>query len=134
MSADPEALMLANASFYSAFAAGDLAAMDDVWARDTEVVCIHPGWNLLRGREAVMASWHRILDGEATEISHSEPAAWVRGGMGMVVCLEHVGRLRLVATNVFVIEQGRWTMVHHHASPVMAQRTDLTDDLPSLPN
>src|SRR5438046_279724 len=52
----------ANAAFYAAFNAKDPNAMDGVWARDAQVTCIHPGWNVLTGRERVMESWRAILD------------------------------------------------------------------------
>src|SRR5690349_18059853 len=48
-----EELLAANAAFYAAFNAKDAAAMDAVWSSRTDASCIHPGWNLLSGREAV---------------------------------------------------------------------------------
>jgi hypothetical protein len=40
-----------NEAFYQAFRARDLAAMDDLWAREAPVVCIQPSpASLLPGR------------------------------------------------------------------------------------
>ena len=52
------AVNFANEAFYVAFSTRDLEAMDALWARQAPVTCIHPGWNALTGRDAVMESWH----------------------------------------------------------------------------
>lgn len=119
MELDEQTLLATNERFYRAFAGGDLAAMEDLWAHQTPVVCIHPGWSRLSSRETVMTSWRRILSGEGHDVSCGDAQAWVRGTMGMVVCREQVGRIDLLATNVFVVEGGRWMLIHHHAAPVM---------------
>jgi hypothetical protein len=60
---DREAVLFANEAFYLAFQARDMAAMDDAWAREAPVTCIHPGWSVLAGREPVMNSWRGIFEG-----------------------------------------------------------------------
>jgi hypothetical protein len=55
------AILFANNAFYIAFRGRDLEAMDDLWAREAPVACIHPGWHALSGREDVMDSWEGIL-------------------------------------------------------------------------
>ena len=40
------------------------------------------------------------------------------GDAALVFCLEVVDSAPVAATNVFVIEDGAWRMVHHHAGPV----------------
>ena len=75
MTADERAVLAANAAFYRAFAERDVAAMDALWARSTPVACIHPGWQVLNGREAVMASWRGILAGVPPPIHFSEEIA-----------------------------------------------------------
>src|SRR5206468_1148625 len=47
----------ANARFYRAFEALDLAEMEKVWAHGEHVKCVHPGWPLLAGWANVRASW-----------------------------------------------------------------------------
>ena len=51
----------ANRGFYLAFEAFDLQAMERVWLPDDRVKCVHPGWELLSGFEAIMASWRAIF-------------------------------------------------------------------------
>ena len=105
----------ANSAFYRAFAARDAAAMDALWARRAAVACVHPGWDALRGREEVMASWRSILGGDAPHIRCTRASAHVLGAAAFVICHETTEGARLVATNVFVREDGAWRMVHHQA-------------------
>src|SRR5690606_32510589 len=116
---DPRILQ-ANERFYEAFAAGDVEAMDALWAREVPVACVHPGWAALEGRQAVVTSWERIFGAEQQppSVRMTDAAARVLGDSGIVVCHEHLEGTTLVATNVFVVEQGEWRMAHHHASAV----------------
>ena len=110
----------ANAAFYDAFQRRDLRAMEELWARETEVTCVHPGWLALRGRAAVMKSWQQILGHAGTpEITCSEVLVSLYEDAAAVLCREGVTGQppALVATNLFRRERGRWCMVHHHASP-----------------
>ena len=59
MTDDHKAIEEANASFYRAFEALDLRAMEDVWSHGEHVQCVHPGWPLLTGWESVRASGRR---------------------------------------------------------------------------
>lgn len=116
-------LLLANESFYEAFAAGNLDAMKRLWAREAPVACAHPGADVLLGRDAVMASWTAALSGGGAEGFHCErPRAALFGNAGFVTCFERLGEGRLLATNVFVLEDDEWRMVHHHASPIAQSR------------
>lgn len=109
----------ANAAFYRAFNMRDLAAMDAVWAQHPDVSCIHPGWNLLKGRDAVMASWRDILSNPAQpKIVSGGATVSIWGTIALVLCRELVAGNPLVATNVFVEEGGTWRMVHHQSGPV----------------
>jgi ketosteroid isomerase-like protein len=116
MTAEERAVLTANEAFYTAFAERDPEAMDRVWARRVPVACIHPGWNPLRGREPVMASWRAIFSGPGSpQISCSRATAYVTGDSAVVICVEHVPGSLLVATNLFAREDGEWRMIHHHA-------------------
>ena len=113
-------VLAANEAFYAAFAAKDYEAMDRLWARSVAVTCIHPGWNVLTGREQVMASWQAIFSNpEQARIVGGGATARVFGAVAVVVCRELVSGSPLVATNVFVREDGEWRMSHHHAGPVV---------------
>jgi len=112
----------ANAAFYAAFARRDAEAMAALWAKDAPVACLHPGWEPLIGRPAVIESWRRILlgGGAPAEIRCERASAHVQGDWAWVICAEVLPEGALAATNLFVREQGTWRMVHHHASPMPA--------------
>ncbi len=115
---DAVAVLFANEAFYQAFADRDLAAMDSVWSREAPVTCIHPGWNPLSGRDAVMDSWQAILgDANAPAITCRNPGVQLFGDLAYVVCHESLSHGFLVATNIFVREDGPWRMIHHQAAP-----------------
>jgi ketosteroid isomerase-like protein len=129
MYAEERAVLAANAAFYQAFATRDPQAMDALWARRAPVACIHPGWEALRGREAVMASWQSILSGAgAPPITCNRARAHVFGEMAIVICMEHIPGAHLVATNVFVREDAEWKIVHHQAGGVARQSGTDDDD------
>jgi len=111
----------ANGTFYRAFAARDSLAMDRLWAERHPVACVHPGWDVLDGRERVLASWRDIFGSAAApEIACSDAAARILGEVAFVTCHEILSGGLLAATNVFVREEGRWRMAHHQATPITA--------------
>ena len=115
---DEEAVLAANHEFYRAFAARSLAAMDALWAKETPVACVHPGWDALVGRGAVMESWAAILGGPgAPQIRCEAPHAFILGPSAFVLCREVLEHGQLIATNIFAREQAGWRMVHHQAGP-----------------
>ena len=119
---DTAALLRANAAFYDAFASHDIESMDELWARGVDLVCIHPGWPPLYGREEVMESWRSILlGGEAPQIVCDEPRAASFGETGLVTCYERIGDQVLVASNAFLRQNGVWQLVHHQAGPLSTE-------------
>jgi ketosteroid isomerase-like protein len=113
------AALAANEAFYDAFNQKDPALMDAVWADSPDVTCIHPGWNVLSGRDAVLESWRNILTNPAQpRIVTGGGTASINGQLAIVVCRELVGGSPLVATNVFVLEGEAWKLLHHHSGPV----------------
>ena len=113
-----QAALLANESFYVAFAARDLDSMNALWASKAPVTCIHPGWNPLQSRETIMKSWQAILAAaDGPEIRCLAPRAVVYGDTAVVTCFEQVAETVLVATNTFTREDGTWKLVHHQAGP-----------------
>ncbi len=121
---EEESLLSANEAFYRAMNRRDTAGMDELWARQTPVVCIHPGWHALVGREEVMESWRAILGNpETPRIRCSDPTAHFVGTAAFVICLETIGQNTLIATNVFTWEGGKWRIVHHHAGPTARRST-----------
>jgi ketosteroid isomerase-like protein len=115
------AVLLANASFYRAFSEGDQQAMSELWAARASVACFHPGSPLLLGRDAVLKSWQQILGQRpAFKLRCDVATVALFEGTAIVFCYEggEGQPSHLAATNVFVLEDGGWRMVHHHAGPL----------------
>lgn len=114
------AVLVANLTFYEAFAGRDFSAIEQLWARQAPVSCVHPGWAPLVGREAVLHSWRAILaEPESPEVRCVEPSVFTLGpDVAYVLCGEFIDGVVLAATNVFVVEDGRWKLVHHQAGEV----------------
>ncbi len=114
-----EEALAANEAFYRAFNQKDTAAMSALWSDTVEIGCVHPGWNVLTGRDPVMESWIRILSNpEQPRIMTGGSSATILGDVAIVICRELVGGTPLAATNIFHLEDGAWRMVHHHSGPV----------------
>lgn len=125
------AVLFANDVFYLAFANQDLEAMEGIWAREIPVTCIHPGWDPLSDREEVMESWESILNNPtATHITCKNPTVRVFGEFACVICHEVLDQGFLVATNLFVQEDGQWKIIHHQAGaapPPEGEESEPTD-------
>lgn len=126
---DRAAVAEANARFYQAFEALDLAAMDAVWSHDEDVKCVHPGWPLLTGWGAVRESWQAIFaNTEEMRFTISDVRVVAGADLGWVTCTENIlsdvrGRVTvtaILATNLFARDADGWRMIHHHASHVLA--------------
>lgn len=125
---DEEAVLFANDRFYTAFTAKDVSAMEALWA-DSKVLCVHPGWQPLYGREEVLDSWRGILGEEQSPaIQCHAPKATVYGDTAVVVCIEEIEGAFLCATNVFIRSGTEWRLAHHHAGPVNMSEGDLPEE------
>jgi ketosteroid isomerase-like protein len=134
MSAEIEVLD-ANEAFYRAFRARDVDAIEATWALRAPVACVHPGWDALDGREEVLASFRAILtSGASPEIHCTQAQARLLGEVAYVTCHELVAGARLVATNLFVREEGRWRLCHHQASQLAAGQTRRRPPSPEAPS
>jgi ketosteroid isomerase-like protein len=120
----------ANASFYRAFEALDLRAMEDVWAHGDHVKCVHPGWPLLTGWAAVRGSWEAIFaNTQEMRFTLTDVRVATAGELAWVTCTENilsdtdgrVGVTSILATNLFERDAGGWRLVHHHASHVLGR-------------
>jgi ketosteroid isomerase-like protein len=115
------AVLKANAAFYRAFSRGDAVAMAQLWAERAPLSCLHPGSNALFGRARVLESWRQILrEAPPFDLRCDSPVVHVLGDVAIVTCYEGSGErpAHLAATNAFVLEDGVWRMVHHHAGPL----------------
>ncbi len=110
-----ETALFANEAFYLAMASGDFDAMTSIWASEAAISCFHPGWEPLYGRDAVLASWRGILR-NPPPVEFLGERAVASETMASVYCFEKIGDAYLVATNVYVQENGRICIIHHHAS------------------
>lgn len=119
MQSDDSAVIAANREFYRAFGRRDVAAIDRLWSRTAPVACIHPGWDALTDREAVIRSWRQIMENpSAPDIVCRNETPFVHGNMAFVVCHEVLNEGILAATNIFAREDDGWKLVHHQASPL----------------
>jgi ketosteroid isomerase-like protein len=118
----------ANARFYRAIESLDISRMDPVWSHGDHVRCIHPGWHLLAGWDAVRQSWETIFrNSHEMRFSIGNVDVHVTGDFAWITCSENIlsharGQIAvttLVATNAFEREDGAWLMIHHHASHTM---------------
>ena len=129
-SADMSAIKAANVAYYSALSAGDIAAMEQVWAKDEQVSNIfsqskEPSY----GPNAIMAGYDGLFKrrqgATALVVMTTEPAVRQQGDVALVTGVESVEvkppngevvKAFEVATNVFVRRDAQWLMIHHHTS------------------
>ena len=60
----PITLEQLNDELYAAIEAGDLDRMGRVWLdhpHHQDVICVHPGWPPIQGRDQVLRSWAAIM-------------------------------------------------------------------------
>ncbi|HXG91205.1 MAG TPA: nuclear transport factor 2 family protein [Blastocatellia bacterium] len=117
----------ANAAFYRALESAIIERMEEVWAHEDWIRCVHPGWDLLNGWPRVRESWEMIFQsGQKMRASPSEVSVHIEGDFAWVTCIENItvfndtsfDSAQAVATNLFIQRAGRWLMVLHHASPI----------------
>ena len=118
-----EEVLAANRAFYEAFESRDLDRMAEAWERSERIVCIHPGWPVLRGWDDVMRSWKGLFEGPqhlqfilTNEVaSVQESIAWVTVDENL---LDAGTGGTVAAVNMFAFDGTRWRMVVHHGSGI----------------
>lgn len=120
---DREAVLAANQAFYQAFEEGNLDVMFDLWEHTPRVLCTHPGWPALHGWMHVAESWRRLMEQtERPQFIITGQRVEVVGDTAWLSCEENLLTANLNATvsalNVFVLGDGSWRIVAHHASPI----------------
>lgn len=124
---DERAVLAANEGFYRAFESLDLDLMDEAWWHTDDVLCAHPGWELLSGWREVRRSWAMIFRGaDSMRFVLTDLSLRVAGEGARVVLLENLvsnaggqeSAGTVLATNLFERREGLWRMVHHHGSAV----------------
>ena len=132
-----ESIKSANTAFYRAIESGLVERMEELWAHEDYVRCVHPGWDVVMGWPRVRQSWEQIYaGGQKMRISPTEVSIHVSGDFAWVTCTENItifqdtnfDTVQAVATNLFMQRQGRWLLVHHHASPIPMLVPDTESD------
>ena len=123
-----------NAAMYAAFESADVDAMQGLWddVDPAAVVCVHPGWPMLRGRAAVLRSWSAVMAGtDYIQFFLTDVQVALLGDTAVVTCTENVltsadvgENAAVVATNVLVRRPGGWRVQVHHGSPVLGRLVD----------
>jgi uncharacterized protein (TIGR02246 family) len=138
VTADVEA---ANTALYEALEGADVDRMAAVWddAEPDAVVCVHPGWPMLRGRRQVLRSFSAIMANTPyIQFFLTDVEVRVAGDTAVVTCTENIltavsqegSSGQVVATNVFRRRADGWRLQVHHGSPVMGtlENEDTEDD------
>lgn len=117
-------VLVANQRFYDAHETRDFALMSQLWEQSDRVVCIHPGWPILRGWDAVGESWRRILDGPGrNQFILTNVLVTIAGDLAWVTLDENLvagaNTSTVAATNIFTFDASEWKLTLHHGSPVM---------------
>ena len=121
-----DAVIAVNRAFYDAHEARDLERMRAVWEHTDRVVCVHPGWPILRTWRLVEESWRRIFEGPGRNqfiltnesVSVIDATAWVTVDENLV---DGAVGGTVAATNVFAFGSEGWRLVVHHGSPVLGR-------------
>ena len=117
----------ANAGFYHAFETLKIEAMEQVWAKDADIQCGHPGWRILRGWGPVMESWKRIFENTPSmQFTLTDVKVEVRGELAWVTLYENLNSTiegqnysaAILTTNMFQRTSEGWRMILHHGSSV----------------
>lgn len=118
-------ILEANDRFYAAFNSHNLDMMGMLWLGDPSAVCVHPGWQVLKGYDPIMQSWDMIFrSGGSQDIRLSDVEVVASEDLGWVSCQENlysitssgVNLSRIYATNVYRLVGGEWKLALHHAS------------------
>ena len=117
--------MEAEAFFYQALEQRDLDEIMVAWAKDDEIVCIHPMGPALEGQTSVRDAWGVICDSgqeltfEIDSIRYSETS-----DLAVHILQEHIAMAgdppklaSMLVTNVYRQTESGWRMILHHASP-----------------
>jgi hypothetical protein len=132
---DPETRLLkANEEFYQTFESLDPTAMADIWVPDDSVVCILPGWPMIRGWNEVYTAWESFMKHiEGVQFIITGVRASAHEGVGWVSCVQNTIRTlgdkmaysTVNAVNVyrFQDDENRWRMVVYNASHVLSTGT-----------
>lgn len=130
-----EILLEVNKNYYKAFENFDLQLMSQVWANTNDVVCIHPGWDILVGWEKVREGWSKIfMDDSFLKFTIRNTNTIILNNIGIVSCIEEIfvsskdtiSQTFIATTNLFKETEEGIKLFYHHSSPVLTNERNLT--------
>ena len=127
MTPEQAAVAKANEDFYRAFESLKVEAMEQVWSKDADIQCGHPGWRILRGWGPVMESWKRIFENTPSmQFTLTDVNIHVSGEVAWVTLYENLNSsiqgqnftAAILTTNMFQKSADGWRMILHLGSSV----------------
>jgi len=112
-----EQVSFVNEAFYLAFESKDVTAMENIWADQEQMYCLHPGWHPLTGRKDIIESWTRILANTAQpQISFDSPKYLsISRDSVAVICFERSPQQNMLATNIYQKFSDRFKIIFHQS-------------------
>lgn len=129
---DESEVRAAVQAFYGAFAAMDLKAMTECWARRAADICIHPGWEVLEGWPAVREAWRAIFANTGfMRFEIEDLRVELLGDLARVTCVEsiftvagvHTAHSQVATTKLLLRTPNGWKITLHHGSPLAMHHT-----------
>ncbi|XWS61594.1 hypothetical protein CRYUN_Cryun07bG0139300 [Craigia yunnanensis] len=117
------AIMSVNTEFFNIIRDRSLPAMSRFWLKSDYVKCVHASGELFSGYNAVIQSWQLAFNWEqGVDFQVRDVRARVLTEMAWVTMKTYIdmnnGAFNM--TNVFEFHHGRWYLVHHHSSVMLA--------------
>jgi len=132
--ADDNSVLAINQAFYDSIESGDMDLMRSIWASRSDVVCVHPGGEPVRGPESVMRAWAMVMANVdyiqffLTDVKLAIAPGPGEPNIAVVTCAENIlsgagsdetfAGGKAIATNIFVRDGSAWKLWMHHSSPV----------------
>lgn len=129
-----EALLEVNKNYYKAFENFDIETMSQIWSNTDDVICIHPGWDILVGWERVKEGWKKIFMEETLlKFTIRNPNTIIWDNIGIVSCIEEIfissrdtiSQTFIATTNVFKETEQGLKLFYHHSSPVLTNERNV---------
>lgn len=129
-----DALLEVNKSYYKAFENFDLDAMSQIWSNTDDVICIHPGWDILVGWDKVLNGWKNIFMEETLlKFTIRNPNTIILNEVGIVSCIEEIfisskdtiSQTFIATTNLFKHTEQGLKLFYHHSSPILTSERNV---------
>lgn len=117
------AIVNINSAFFEIIKEKSLQAMSRFWLNADYVKCVHASGEFFTGYDTVMDSWRIAFSWEeGVNFQVRDVRARVMTDMAWVTMKTYVDMETGLfnVTNVFEFHNGRWFMVHHHSSVMLA--------------